>query len=156
MNALIDEFEIPVADLKKAVAWRLPFFPRPGVPVSTLINWFEIPVADLERAVAFYEAVFAVTLRREEHDGVSLAVFPYAAPATGGALCRSPLGEPGAAGTIPYLDGGADLAQPLARALEQGGRLLMDKTLVSPEIGHIALFADSEGNTIGLHSRPRA
>ena len=37
--------------------------------------WFEIPATNFERAVKFYEAVFQVTLRRENIGG-DLAVFP--------------------------------------------------------------------------------
>lgn len=120
--------------------------------MQRLINWFEIPVSDLARAQAFYEETFQVKLRIENMGDVQLAVFPYAEPATGGALLACPEGRPGEHGVVIYLDGGADLAQPLARAVAAGGRVLMPKTEISPEIGHIALFADSEGNRIGLHS----
>ena len=34
-----------------------------------------------------------------------------------------------------------------------GGKVLMAKTAISPEIGHMAFFEDSEGNKIGLHSQ---
>ncbi len=120
--------------------------------VKTLINWFEIPVADLERAVRFYEATFAVSLRREAMHGMQMAVFPYVEPATGGALLAAPQARPGEQGILIYLDGGDDLAVPLARAVEAGGQVLLPKTEISPEIGYIAMFADSEGNRIGLHS----
>ena len=120
--------------------------------MSTLINWFEIPVADLERAVRFYEAVFACTFDRQSCDANQMAIFPYTPPATGGALCHSALYRPGSSGCVPYLDGGQDLAIPLARVIPQGGKVLLGKTQISPEIGYMALFQDSEGNTIGLHS----
>lgn len=120
--------------------------------MKRLINWFEIPVADLERARRFYETTFAVTLTVEETCGLRMAVFPYAEPATGGALLACPDGKPGDHGVVIYLDGGDDLAVPLARAVAAGGTVLMPKTELSPEIGFIAMFADSEGNRIGLHS----
>lgn len=120
--------------------------------MKTLINWFEIPVADLDRAAHFYETVFAVKLNRETNDDVQRAVFPYTLPATGGALRQSDFHKPCACGCIPYLDGGTDLSAPLARAVSHGAKVLLGKTLISPEIGFMALFEDSEGNTIGLHS----
>jgi predicted enzyme related to lactoylglutathione lyase len=120
--------------------------------MARLINWFEIPVADLERATRFYEAVFAIRLRREEMNGMRMGVFPYDEAATGGALLACEQGKPGDHGVVVYLDGGADLAVPLSRVAAAGGRTLMEKTRISPEIGHIAMFADSEGNRIGLHS----
>ncbi|HEX5391922.1 MAG TPA: VOC family protein [Rhodocyclaceae bacterium] len=121
--------------------------------MKTLINWFEIPVADMARACAFYEAVFDMKLRHESMcRDVLLAVFPYEMPATGGALCKSDLIKPGKGGCIPYLDGGADLAAPLARAEKLGAKVVLGKTLIAPEIGYMALFEDCEGNVIGLHS----
>lgn len=120
--------------------------------MTTLINWFEIPVTDMERACAFYEQVFQVGLNRQACGEGRMAVFPYTQPATGGALCQSPFHRPGP-GTIPYLDGGADLAVPLARAEKQGAKVLLGKTQITPEIGYMALFEDCEGNVIGLHSR---
>jgi len=120
--------------------------------MKTLINWFEIPVVDLDRAAHFYETVFAVKLNRAANGDGQMAIFPYTMPATGGALRQSDLHKPGACGCIPYLDGGADLSVPLARAVSLGAKVLLGKTLISPEIGSMALFEDSEGNTIGLHS----
>lgn len=120
--------------------------------MQNVINWFEIPVADLDRARRFYEATFAVSMRVEEMGGMRMAIFPYADPATGGALLACPEGKPGDHGVVIYLNGGDDLAVPLARAVEAGGTVLMPKTEISPQIGFIAMFADSEGNRIGLHS----
>lgn len=121
--------------------------------MKTLINWFEIPVADMDRAAAFYEAMFAVKLKRETMCCAQLAVFPYEMPATGGCLCQSGLLKPGKGGCVPYLDGGEDLAVPLARAEKLGARIVLGKTLITPEIGYMALFEDCESNVIGLHSR---
>lgn len=118
-----------------------------------VINWFEIPVADMSRARAFYEAVLGVELKEENHPpDCEMSVFPYSEPNTGGALCRMKHMVPGAAGTLVYLNAGDDLSIPLARVEAAGGAILMPKTLLSPEIGAIAIFRDSEGNHIGLHS----
>lgn len=116
------------------------------------LAWFEIPTADLERAIAFYESVFAITLRRENCSGGDMAIFPYSEPGPGGALVAMPQLQPRDNGTLVYLNGGDDLALPLARAVTAGARVLMPKTDLGQGIGHIALFADSEGNTVGLHS----
>jgi len=121
--------------------------------MSRLINWFEIPAADFERAVGFYETVFAVTLKRETFGGgCQMGIFPYADPATGGAVCCMENYTPGANGVIIYLDGGDDLTLPLSRVEPAGGKVLVPKTLITAEIGYFALFQDSEGNRIGLHS----
>jgi predicted enzyme related to lactoylglutathione lyase len=120
--------------------------------MKRVINWFEIPVSDLDRATRFYESVFATGLRREEMNGMRMAVFSCEQPATGGALLACAEGKPGDHGVVIYLDGGGDLGVPLGRVSGAGGKVLMEKTRISPEIGYIGMFADSEGNRVGLHS----
>lgn len=120
--------------------------------MARVINWFEIPVADFDRAVRFYQTVLDIKLRIEDMGQMKLAVFPYPEEATGGALCRHPHYQPAAAGVFIYLDGGDDLAVPLARVEAAGGQVAMPKTLITPEIGYMGFFMDTEGNRIGLHS----
>lgn len=115
--------------------------------------WFEIPTADLDRAIAFYETVFAITLRREQCGGNDMAIFPYAEPAPGGALVAMPQLQPRDNGTLIYLNGGEDLSVPLDRIAKAGGKVVMPKTDLGNDIGHIAVFIDSEGNSVGLYSR---
>jgi predicted enzyme related to lactoylglutathione lyase len=117
------------------------------------IAWFEIPTANLERAIAFYESVFAISLRRENCGGGDMAIFPYTDPAPSGALVAMPQLQPRDNGTLVYLYAGDDLAVPLARAVAAGAKVIMPKTDLGNDIGHIALFADSEGNTVGMYSK---
>ncbi|MBI5545604.1 MAG: VOC family protein, partial [Deltaproteobacteria bacterium] len=49
-------------------------------------------------------------------------------------------------------NGGEDLAVILARVSAAGGKVIMEKTFLRADIGHIALFSDLDGNVIGLHS----
>ena len=35
----------------------------------------------------------------------------------------------------------------------EGGKILMPKTQISPEIGYMAFFADTEGNRVAVHSQ---
>lgn len=117
------------------------------------IDWFEIPVAEMSRARKFYETVLGIEFKEENHPPeCEMCIFPYSEPNTGGALCRMEHLVPGASGTLIYLNAGEDLSAPLARVEAAGGSILMAKTLLSPEIGAIAVFRDSEGNHIGLHS----
>jgi predicted enzyme related to lactoylglutathione lyase len=55
-------------------------------------------------------------------------------------------------GVVIYLNGGNDLSTPLSRVEKAGGKVLLNKTFLSNEAGHVAYFKDSEGNRIGLHS----
>ncbi len=117
--------------------------------------WFEIPVSDLARAIGFYETVFAVTLNQSACPSglpIRLALFPADTGAVTGCLIEHEDGKPGGTGTVLYLNGGADLAEPLARAEAAGARIVVPKTPISPELGCFAQFIDSEGNRIGLHS----
>jgi predicted enzyme related to lactoylglutathione lyase len=120
--------------------------------MKRVINWFEIPAVDFERAVAFYEKVFATELRREEMGGMELGIFPYEVPGPSGAVCKMPQLQPGPNGTLIYLDAGRDVAPVLARVHASGGKVVLDKTLVSDDIGYIGVFIDSEGNRVGVHA----
>lgn len=115
--------------------------------------WFELPTADLERAETFYRAVLGHPLRREDcpDSGLQMSIFDPPGIELKGALVKGEQFTPGGNGTLVYLDGGADLAGPLGRVEAAGGQVLMPKTPIGPH-GFIALFLDSEGNRVGLHS----
>lgn len=121
--------------------------------MKQVINWFEIPAADFDRAVTFYENVFATKLRREDMNGMRLGIFPYEAPGPSGAICKMANLQPGPDGTLIYLDAGPDVSEVLARVWDNGGKVVLDKTLVTDDIGYIGAFIDSEGNRVGVHSR---
>lgn len=120
--------------------------------MKRVINWFEIPAADFDRAVTFYENVFATKLRREDMNGMKLGIFPYEAPGPSGAVCKMPELQPGPDGTLIYLDAGPDVAPVLARANANGGKVVLDKTLINEDIGYIGIFIDTEGNRVGVHA----
>lgn len=120
--------------------------------MNTPICWFEIPTTDLDRATTFYEAAFAITLRRDSCGGHPMALFPYAEPNPGGALVAMPEMAPRDNGTLIYLNGGDDLSVVLKRVPAAGGKVVMEKTCIGEAIGYIALFVDSEGNRVGLFS----
>jgi predicted enzyme related to lactoylglutathione lyase len=50
-----------------------------------------------------------------------------------------------------YLDAGEDLTPVLGRVEPAGGKVVVPKTSIG-EHGAIAVFIDSEGNRVGLHS----
>ncbi len=60
---------------------------------------------------------------------------------------------PSSDGTIVFLSPGPDTQVVLDRVPRAGGRILTPRTRFPGGTGHFALFADSEGNTVGLHSR---
>ncbi|HVZ56072.1 MAG TPA: VOC family protein [Chitinophagaceae bacterium] len=118
------------------------------------LNWFEIPASDLARARHFYQVIFSMHMEEGEMGGVRMAFFPYA-PGSGkasGALCQSEYHRPGMDGVLVYLNGNPDLSSVLEKVEPMGGRILMAKTQINPEVGYMAMFVDTEGNRIALHS----
>ena len=62
--------------------------------------------------------------------------------------------RPSTDGPLIYLNGNPDVQHILNKIEAAGGKILVPKTLISPEYGHMAVFIDTEGNRIALHSIP--
>ena len=60
---------------------------------------------------------------------------------------------PGDKGVLIYLNANPSMDVILELIPQMGGIVLMPKTQISPEVGYIALFTDTEGNKLGLHSQ---
>ena len=118
------------------------------------IVWFEIPVADMDRAIKFYNAVFGISLEAQEFGGDVMAWFPWGEGQAGapGSLVYNPeLYEPCHKGSVIYF-GSEDVSIELGRVEASGGKVEVPKTQISPEHGYMAVFLDTEGNKIALHS----
>ena len=118
------------------------------------ISWFEIPVYDIQRASAFYNAIYGMQMEINVNGEYAMAFFP-SEKGIGGALVAGPGCIPNDTGVLIYLNAGNDLDSVLGRVELAGGRVIMNKTLISPDSGHFALFIDSEGNRLALHEGPR-
>ncbi len=122
-----------------------------------VVGWFEIPVRDLDRAIEFYEAVFEFSLQRQDFGPVKMAWFPSMETAMGspGGLIYDPGSfTPSSEGILIYFTAfSGDLDIELERAEKEGGKIVVPKRLISPEIGYMGAFIDSEGNRIALHSK---
>jgi len=120
------------------------------------ISWFEIPASDIDRAAKFYEAIFNVQLQPMDMPNIQMRMFPIDDPMTGigGAVCKTDgFHNPSATdGPLIYLNGNPDVQQVLDRVEAAGGKVIVPKTEISPEYGFMAVFIDTEGNRIGLHS----
>ncbi|SNB47370.1 VOC family protein [Geobacter sp. DSM 9736] len=119
--------------------------------MASAINWFEIPVSDIKRAARFYAAVLATELSVHEVMGRQRALLPFK-DGIGGSLVEGAGYVPGREGVLLYLNGGDDLDVPLRRVKTAGGRVLQNKKAIG-EYGFTAIFLDTEGNRIGLHSK---
>lgn len=119
------------------------------------LNWFEISVTDLNRAKKFYETIFGIEMPNDNIMGMEMAYFPYE-PGSGkasGALVKSDMHKPSDNGVKVYLNGNPDLSEALGKVEQAGGKIMMPKTSIGPDIGFMAFFTDTEGNVIALHSQ---
>lgn len=116
------------------------------------VNWFEIPAYDFDRAVAFYNAIYGITMESTAVNGYTMAFFP-AKSGIGGAVVAGEGCVPSTTGPLLYLNGGRDLNGILSKIEESGGRVIMAKTLINEAVGYFALFLDTEGNRLALHSK---
>lgn len=119
------------------------------------LNWFEIPVTDMARAKHFYQVIFSIHMDEMEMMGMKMAGFP-GEPGSGkvsGALVQSENHIPSLHGAVIYLNANPDMSPVLERIEQIGAQVIMPKTAISPEIGHMAFFIDTEGNKVALHSQ---
>lgn len=119
--------------------------------MSNAINWFELPAKNFDRAVKFYSDVLASELQLMDNPQMKMAFFPTKDQGVGGCVTHGNGNMPNAEGTLVYLNGGEDLGIPLSRVEPAGGRVVMPKTSIG-ENGYMAIFMDTEGNRVALHS----
>jgi predicted enzyme related to lactoylglutathione lyase len=126
--------------------------------MNNAISWFEIPATNLERATTFYETIFGVKLNPLDLQNIRMRMFPLNDMMTqvGGAVVDSGgFHKPSTTdGPLIYLNGNPDVQLVLDKVEAAGGKIMVPKTEISPEYGHMAVIIDTEGNRIGLHSVP--
>ncbi len=118
------------------------------------LNWFEIPVADLERAKKFYEAIFDMEMGTMEMPDQKMYTFPYepGSSTVSGALVEDANAISKMDGVTLYLNANPNIDKVIDRIEGAGGKILIAKTQISPEIGYMCFFNDSEGNRMALHA----
>ncbi|GHN01260.1 hypothetical protein WSM22_27490 [Cytophagales bacterium WSM2-2] len=121
------------------------------------ISWFEIPTQDLDRAQKFYEAIFEIKMVPMDTPQIKMRMFPLEdMMGVGGALVfNKDFYKPSTTdGPLVYLNGNPDVQIVLNRVEKAGGKIMVPKTQISLEYGYMAMFLDTEGNRIALHSIP--
>lgn len=116
------------------------------------INWFEIPASDFSRAVNFYRTILDKELSISHLNGSDMAFFSDEPLEVSGVIIHGEGAEPSAKGILLYINGGDDLSVPLSKIESAGGTIIVPKTKISDQLGYYALFLDSEGNRLALHS----
>ncbi|MBT8282618.1 MAG: VOC family protein [Muriicola sp.] len=123
---------------------------------SNMVGWFEIPVTNMKRAQKFYETVFDVKIQVQDLNELKMGIFPFAEGKLGawGALVKHPeFYQPSSSkGPLLYFSC-SDVQVQQDRIEKSGGTILQAKKMISKDAGYMALFIDTEGNRIALHSR---
>lgn len=117
------------------------------------VGWFDIYVSDFARAKHFYEQVFNFTFTELPLEWGKQAFFPFSpeSPNISGALVERKAFTPGPNSTVVYFET-EDCTAEEARIVTAGGKVVQPKMHIG-EFGYVSLFIDTEGNTVGLHSR---
>jgi predicted enzyme related to lactoylglutathione lyase len=127
--------------------------------MKNAISWFEIPTTDINRAQKFYETIFGISMIPMDMPNIKMRMFPLEDMMTqvGGALVDSGgFHLPSELmGPLIYLNANPDVQLVLDKIEAAGGKILVPKTEISPEYGSMAVFLDTEGNRIALHSAPQ-
>ena len=127
--------------------------------MNNAISWFEIPTTDINRAQKFYETIFGITMIPMELPNIKMRMFPLddMMNGIGGALVDSGgFHKPSMTeGPLIYLNANPDVQLVLDKVEAAGGKIMVPKTEISPEYGNMAVFFDTEGNRMALHSIPQ-
>lgn len=122
--------------------------------MKNYISIFEIPATDIKRAINFYESILKINIEKMEMPEMKMemGIFPYENQAVTGVIMKAEGYQPSSNGVTIYINGGNDLQIILEKVETNGGQIMVPKTPHADESGYFALFLDSEGNKIGLHS----
>ena len=117
------------------------------------VGWFDINVANLDRAKKFYEIVFNVKLTDLPIEWGKQSFFPFnpESPNISGALVEKVDYIPSSNNTVIYFET-EDCVAEEQRIEKAGGKVVQPKLHIG-DFGYISIFIDTEGNTVGLHSR---
>ena len=120
-----------------------------------MVGWFEIPVIDMDRAKSFYNKIFNIEIQVQDFAGTLMGWFPFAEGKSGasGSLIKQEAYIPSNDKGVLIYFSSEDLNNELNRIEASGGKIIQPKTQISPDVGFMAVFLDSEGNRIALHSR---
>ncbi len=120
------------------------------------VGWFEIPVGNLDRAKSFYEAIFDIRITVRDMGPLKMGWLPdnnESYGANGTLVFHEEFYRPDAQKGVLIYFICADVQDILDRVEDAGGTIHTEKRQISPEVGYMGVFIDSEGNRIALHSK---
>lgn len=121
--------------------------------MKKLISFFEIPASDFSRAVKFYEAIFGIKMQVMECDTEKMAFFmEEGTEQCVGAISFADGFLPSERGVLIHFNC-EDITATSTLVEDNGGRIVIPRTKTLAEgRGYFCVFADSEGNHIGLYA----
>jgi predicted enzyme related to lactoylglutathione lyase len=125
---------------------------KKDIQQKDFVSWFEIPAVNFNQAVAFYNHIYGIEMKTMSFGEHTMAFFPSNG-GIGGSIVSNATSAPSETGPLLYLNGGEDLNIILEKIPVAGGRIIMPKTFIDEESGYFAIFIDSEGNKLALHSK---
>ncbi|NML39573.1 VOC family protein [Chitinophaga sp. G-6-1-13] len=120
--------------------------------MENVITFFDIPATDFSRAVSFYKAILGLDINETDIFGTKMGFFPSDGKNVSGAIVQGNDLKPSTDGVVAYLNGGNDLQAVLDKVASNNGKVIVPKTHISPEVGFIGMFIDTEGNKMAVHS----
>ena len=121
-----------------------------------MVGWFEIPVIDMDRAKTFYDTVFDITISVHHMKELVMGWFPLVegkSGATGSLVLQKDVYIPGQNKGVVIYFSSDDVQIQLGRVEAAGGTIVRPKTEIGEGHGFMAVFMDTEGNRIALHSQ---
>jgi predicted enzyme related to lactoylglutathione lyase len=110
------------------------------------ISWLEFVCTDAEATREFYSDVFGWNMQQFMP---GYQVFEAEGGPGGGFRENCPPGTPP---TVAYIEV-ESIDDMLKLIADAGGKVVVPKFEVSPDVGFVAFFTDPNGNILGLHSR---
>lgn len=120
--------------------------------MKNLVSIVEIPTEDFSRAMNFYGKILGIDIEVVEMGGIKMGLFPGTEDGPAVQIIHGDGYKTSADGIIVYLNGGDDLQKVADKIESNGGKIVIPKTEIGPDMGFYAVFADTEGNKLGLHS----
>ncbi|HAX49920.1 MAG TPA: VOC family protein [Ignavibacteria bacterium] len=118
------------------------------------INWFELPVVDFDRAKKFYEAIFDAKIEDQMMGPYRMGFLPSDGQGVSGAIVHGEGYTPSDKGAMIYLNADGIIDEVIERISKAGGTVVVPRSPITPEIGDFAIFMDTEGNKVALHTPP--
>jgi len=115
------------------------------------IGWFEIFVNDFDKAKDFYSKLFNWEFKLSQATSSLYWNIYTGEGSIGGGLMKKTKTEHNGQSVILYIEV-VDIDKTLKRAVELGGQIVKEKTLISNTAGYYALFNDPDNNLMGLWS----